>query len=111
MKIARRVILILLSAVVHVQLAEQAVFQMKQHGGVGSLALSPVLPWQLEEAQVFWAKGEQELALGLLKQMIKDLEKMVRREQCPSFHIKQINASFTIFIFKTSKIQNIMKPH
>ncbi|XP_054470748.1 LOW QUALITY PROTEIN: serine-protein kinase ATM [Anoplopoma fimbria] len=52
------------------QLAERAVFQMKQHGGEGSWALS----WQLEEAQVFWAKGEQGLALGLLRQMIHNLE-------------------------------------
>lgn len=34
--------------------------------------------WQLEEAQVFWAKGEQGLALGLLRQMISNLEEKVR---------------------------------
>ncbi|XP_078023307.1 serine-protein kinase ATM isoform X1 [Epinephelus lanceolatus] len=59
------------------QLAERAVFQMKQHGGAGSWASSPVLSWQLEEAQVFWAKGEQGLALGLLRQMINNLEDKV----------------------------------
>ncbi|XP_059186754.1 serine-protein kinase ATM [Centropristis striata] len=59
------------------QLAERAVFQMKQHGGGGSWASSPVLSWQLEEAQVFWAKGEQGLALGLLRQMIHNLEEKV----------------------------------
>ncbi|KAM3615619.1 uncharacterized protein V6R79_005129 [Siganus canaliculatus] len=59
------------------QLAERAVFQMKQHGGPGSCLSSPVSPWQLEEAQVFWAKGEQGLALGLLRQMINNLEEKV----------------------------------
>ncbi|XP_068564532.1 serine-protein kinase ATM [Cebidichthys violaceus] len=60
------------------QLAERAVFQMKQHGGGGgSWASSPVLSWQLEEAQVFWVKGEQGLALGLLRQMIYSLEEKV----------------------------------
>ncbi|XP_037632338.1 serine-protein kinase ATM isoform X2 [Sebastes umbrosus] len=59
------------------QLAERAVFQMKQHGGGGSWASSPVLSWQLEEAQVFWVKGEQGLALGLLRQMIHNLEEKV----------------------------------
>ncbi|KAM7399540.1 hypothetical protein PAMP_018806 [Pampus punctatissimus] len=58
------------------QLAERAVFQMKQHGGGGSWPASPV-SWQLEEAQVFWAKGEQGLALGLLRQMIHNLEEKV----------------------------------
>jgi len=65
------------SVVFPVQLAERAVFQMKQHGGEGSLDLPSVL-WQLEEAQVFWAKGEQGLALGLLRQMIHNLEDKVR---------------------------------
>uniref|UniRef100_A0A3P8UQX8 non-specific serine/threonine protein kinase n=1 Tax=Cynoglossus semilaevis TaxID=244447 RepID=A0A3P8UQX8_CYNSE len=55
------------------QKAERAVYQMKQNGG-GSLASLPVSSWQLEEAQVFWAKGEQGLALGLLRQMIHVLE-------------------------------------
>ncbi|XP_031716383.1 serine-protein kinase ATM isoform X1 [Anarrhichthys ocellatus] len=55
------------------QIAERAVFQMKQHGGGGSSVLS----WQLEEAQVFWVKGEQGLALGLLRQMIHNLEEKV----------------------------------
>ncbi|XP_029922757.1 serine-protein kinase ATM isoform X2 [Myripristis murdjan] len=59
------------------QLAERAVFQMKQHGGRGARASSSVSSWQLEEAQVFWAKGEQGLALGLLRQMIHTLEEQV----------------------------------
>ncbi|XP_070685735.1 serine-protein kinase ATM [Pempheris klunzingeri] len=59
------------------QLAERAVFQMKQHSGGESWASSPVSSWQLEEAQVFWAKGEQGLALGLLRQMILNLEDKV----------------------------------
>ncbi|XP_070761541.1 serine-protein kinase ATM isoform X3 [Enoplosus armatus] len=59
------------------QLAERALFQMKQHGGGGSWASSPVPSWQLEEAQVFWAMGEQELALGLLRQKIHKLEEKV----------------------------------
>lgn len=63
-----------------IQLAERAVYQMKQHAGGGrTLASLPVSSWQLEEAQVFWAKGEQGLALGLLRQMIHSLEKKVRR--------------------------------
>lgn len=49
---------------------------MKQHCG-GS---SPVLTWQLEEARVFWAKGEQGLALGLLRQMIHKLEEKVKKK-------------------------------
>lgn len=65
------------TAVVSVQLAERAVFQMKQHFNGESWALAPVSPWQLEEAQVFWAKGEQGLALGLLRQMINSLEEKV----------------------------------
>ncbi|KAM4566592.1 serine-protein kinase ATM isoform 3-T3 [Odontesthes bonariensis] len=59
------------------QLAERAVHQMKQHGSGGTWVSLPVSPWQLEEAQVFWAKGEQGLALGLLRQMIHNLEKKV----------------------------------
>ncbi|CAG6005665.1 unnamed protein product [Menidia menidia] len=56
------------------QLAERAVHQMKQHGGGAACLTLPVSSWQLEEAQVFWAKGEQGLALGLLRQMIHSLE-------------------------------------
>ncbi|XP_020498541.2 serine-protein kinase ATM [Labrus bergylta] len=56
------------------QLAERAVFQMKQQGTRESRLSLPVSSWQLEEAQVFWAKGEQGLALGLLRQMIHNLE-------------------------------------
>uniref|UniRef100_A0A7N8YQ22 non-specific serine/threonine protein kinase n=1 Tax=Mastacembelus armatus TaxID=205130 RepID=A0A7N8YQ22_9TELE len=59
------------------QLAERAVFQMKQHNGGGSWLSSPVSSCQLEEAQVFWAKGEQGLALGLLRQLINNLEEKV----------------------------------
>ncbi|XP_034556513.1 serine-protein kinase ATM [Notolabrus celidotus] len=59
------------------QMAERAVFQIKQQGTGGSWASSPVSSWQLEEAQVFWAKGEQGLALGLLRQMINNLEDKV----------------------------------
>ncbi|KAM6946333.1 serine-protein kinase ATM [Aplochiton taeniatus] len=61
------------------QLAERAVFQMKRHGGEGEGAstASTAMSWQLEEAQVFWAKGEQGLALGLLRQMIHSLEGQV----------------------------------
>ncbi|XP_069003708.1 serine-protein kinase ATM [Embiotoca jacksoni] len=59
------------------QLAERAVYQMKQHVGGGTCVLLPVSSWQLEEAQVFWAKGEQGLALGLLRQMIHNLEEKV----------------------------------
>ncbi|KAK5868357.1 hypothetical protein PBY51_009383 [Eleginops maclovinus] len=61
------------------QLAERAVLQMKQLGGGvgGSWASSAVSSWRLEEAQVFWAKGEQGLALGLLRQMIHNLEEKV----------------------------------
>lgn len=58
-----------------VQLAERAVYQMKQHGGGGTC---PVPVWQLDEVQVFWAKGEQGLALGLLRQMIHNLEEKVK---------------------------------
>uniref|UniRef100_A0A6Q2WZM3 non-specific serine/threonine protein kinase n=1 Tax=Esox lucius TaxID=8010 RepID=A0A6Q2WZM3_ESOLU len=60
------------------QLAERALFQIKRHGGGvgrGSTASS----WQLEEAQVFWVKGEPGLALGLLKKMIHTLEENFRK--------------------------------
>ncbi|KAM8853870.1 serine-protein kinase ATM [Synchiropus picturatus] len=59
------------------QLAERAVFQMKTQDGGGSWSSSPVSPWQLEEVRVFWAKGEQGLALGLLRQMTHRLEEKV----------------------------------
>lgn len=75
--------------VICVQRAEQAVFQMKQHSGGGAWATIPVSSWQLEEAQVFWAKGEQGLALGLLRQMIHNLEKKVRHKDTDS--IKSID--------------------
>uniref|UniRef100_A0A8D2N0D0 non-specific serine/threonine protein kinase n=1 Tax=Zonotrichia albicollis TaxID=44394 RepID=A0A8D2N0D0_ZONAL len=52
------------------QLPERAMFQIKQHNpnGIG------VSEWQLEEAQVFWAKKEESLALNILKSMIKKLD-------------------------------------
>uniref|UniRef100_A0A3P8TVD2 non-specific serine/threonine protein kinase n=1 Tax=Amphiprion percula TaxID=161767 RepID=A0A3P8TVD2_AMPPE len=59
------------------QLAERAVYQMKQNGSGGTWVSSPVSSLQLEEAQVFWVKGEQGLALGLLRQMIHNLEEKV----------------------------------
>ncbi|XP_057694572.1 serine-protein kinase ATM isoform X1 [Corythoichthys intestinalis] len=59
------------------QVAERAVFQMKLQGVEGSWPSSPISPWQLEEAQVFWAKGEQGLALDLLRQIICKLEDKV----------------------------------
>lgn len=59
------------------QLAERAVFQMKQYMSGGSWVSNCVSSWQLDEAQVFWAKGEQGLALGLLRKMILRLEEKV----------------------------------
>uniref|UniRef100_A0A8C3VYE6 Serine-protein kinase ATM n=1 Tax=Catagonus wagneri TaxID=51154 RepID=A0A8C3VYE6_9CETA len=52
------------------QLPERAIFQIKQYNS----ANCGVSEWQLEEAQVFWAKKEQSLALSILKQMIKKLD-------------------------------------
>ncbi|XP_063286192.1 serine-protein kinase ATM [Pelobates fuscus] len=52
------------------QLPEKAMFQIKKHNPTQLM----VSEWQLEEAQIFWAKKEQILALGLLKQMIHKLE-------------------------------------
>ncbi|XP_028656011.1 serine-protein kinase ATM [Erpetoichthys calabaricus] len=51
------------------QLAERAIFQIKQHttAGLGS----PM--WKLEEAQMFWARKEEGLALGILRKMIHNL--------------------------------------
>lgn len=59
------------------QLAERAVFQMKRYSSGASWASNCVSSHQLEEAQVFWAKGEQGLALGLLRKMILRLEEKV----------------------------------
>lgn len=56
------------------QLPERAVFQIKQYNSVSH----EVSEWQLEEAQVFWAKKEQSLALSILKQMIKKLDTSCR---------------------------------
>ncbi|KAI1242007.1 hypothetical protein IHE44_0005519 [Lamprotornis superbus] len=52
------------------QLPERAMFQIKQHNPNGN----GVSEWQLEEAQVFWAKKEESLALNILKTMIKKLD-------------------------------------
>uniref|UniRef100_A0A4X2LA63 Serine-protein kinase ATM n=1 Tax=Vombatus ursinus TaxID=29139 RepID=A0A4X2LA63_VOMUR len=52
------------------QLPERAIFQIKQY----TSARCGISEWQLEEAQVFWAKKEQSLALSILKQMIKKLD-------------------------------------
>ncbi|XP_075707708.1 serine-protein kinase ATM [Rhinoderma darwinii] len=52
------------------QLPEKAMFQIKQQNSAQFL----VSEWQLEEAQVFWAKKEHSLALGLLRQMVDKLE-------------------------------------
>lgn len=59
------------------QLAERAVFHMKQHNLVMSGSGSSSWAWQLEEAQVFWVKKEHGLALELLKQMIHKLDNLV----------------------------------
>ena len=61
-----------------VQLAERAVYQMKQLASGAARTAAASSSWQLEEAQVFWAKGEQGPALGLLKEMINTLEGQVR---------------------------------
>lgn len=45
-------------------------FQIKQYNPTGY----GVSEWQLEEAQVFWAKKEESLALNILKRMIKKLD-------------------------------------
>uniref|UniRef100_A0A4W3IF29 non-specific serine/threonine protein kinase n=1 Tax=Callorhinchus milii TaxID=7868 RepID=A0A4W3IF29_CALMI len=50
------------------QLAEKAIFQIKQHNPIGF----GISTWQLEEAQVIWAKREQNQSLDILKQMIAD---------------------------------------
>ncbi|NXW63760.1 ATM kinase, partial [Eurystomus gularis] len=52
------------------QLPERAMFQIKQYNPAGC----GVSEWQLEEAQVFWAKKEESLALNILKRMIKELD-------------------------------------
>ncbi|XP_064297316.1 serine-protein kinase ATM isoform X2 [Phalacrocorax carbo] len=52
------------------QLPERAMFQIKQYNPTGY----GVSEWQLEEAQVFWAKKEESLALNILKKMIKKLD-------------------------------------
>ncbi|NWW94397.1 ATM kinase, partial [Rhynochetos jubatus] len=52
------------------QLPERAMFQIKQYNPTGC----GVSEWQLEEAQVFWAKKEESLALNILKRMIKKLD-------------------------------------
>ncbi|PIO33252.1 hypothetical protein AB205_0126100 [Aquarana catesbeiana] len=52
------------------QLPEKAIFKVKQHNSAHFI----VSEWQLEEAQVFWAKKEHSLALGILSQMVDKLE-------------------------------------
>uniref|UniRef100_K7FFL2 non-specific serine/threonine protein kinase n=1 Tax=Pelodiscus sinensis TaxID=13735 RepID=K7FFL2_PELSI len=52
------------------QLPERAMFQIKQYNPAVCIASE----WQLEEAQVFWAKKEESLALSILKEMIKKLD-------------------------------------
>ncbi|KAJ6662351.1 hypothetical protein lerEdw1_012515 [Lerista edwardsae] len=66
------------------QLPERAMFQIKQyrpaHHGVSA--------WQLEEAQVFWAKKEESLALSILKEMVKKLdEDWSEVEEDPSLNL------------------------
>ncbi|XP_047547061.1 serine-protein kinase ATM isoform X1 [Lutra lutra] len=61
---------VLARTVKNTQLPERAIFQIKQYNP----ARCGVSEWQLEEAQVFWAKKEQSLALSILKQMIKKLD-------------------------------------
>ncbi|XP_062910203.1 serine-protein kinase ATM isoform X3 [Mobula hypostoma] len=63
------------------QLAEKAIFQIKQHNPVGF----GVSTWQLEEAQVFWDKQEQSLSLDILKQMIDKLEGTNDKELVPLY--------------------------
>ncbi|XP_062423249.1 serine-protein kinase ATM [Rhea pennata] len=52
------------------QLPERAMFQIKECNPTGY----GVSEWQLEEAEVFWAKKEESLALNILKGMIKKLD-------------------------------------
>ncbi|KAM8821480.1 serine-protein kinase ATM [Eudromia elegans] len=52
------------------QLSERAMFQIKQCNP----SRYGVSEWQLEEAEVFWAKKEESLALNILKGMIKKLD-------------------------------------
>jgi len=71
---------------------------MKQHGSGGTWVSLPVSPWQLEEAQVFWAKGEQGLALGLLRQMIHNLEEKVKHSCTISNETAQKKGRFNFVI-------------
>lgn len=57
------------------QLPERAIFKIKQYNS----AICGVSEWHLEEAQVFWAKKEQGLALNILKQMIKKLDSSFKK--------------------------------
>ncbi|XP_034265463.1 LOW QUALITY PROTEIN: serine-protein kinase ATM [Pantherophis guttatus] len=52
------------------QLPERAIYEVKQY----SLTRHGVSEWELEEAQVFWAKKEESLALSILKDMIQKLD-------------------------------------
>ncbi|XP_013917836.1 PREDICTED: serine-protein kinase ATM [Thamnophis sirtalis] len=67
------------------QLPERAIYEVKQY----SLTRHGVSEWKLEEAQVFWAKKEESLALSILKDMIKKLdENWIEVEKDP--HLKLI---------------------
>ncbi|KTF93449.1 hypothetical protein cypCar_00039986, partial [Cyprinus carpio] len=97
------------------QLAERAVFHMKRHslvgaGGGGSSSWA----WQLEEAQVFWVKKEHGLALGLLKQMIHELEDLaveVIEDHCGDSNAKlqsqKTQAFFSLARFSDAQYQSI----
>ncbi|CAI5773239.1 serine-protein kinase ATM isoform X1 [Podarcis lilfordi] len=65
------------------QLPERAVFQIKQFSPAGH----GVCVWQLEEAQVFWAKKEESLALSILKEMIKKLDEDDMVKEDPSLRL------------------------
>ncbi|KAL6071582.1 hypothetical protein STEG23_024553, partial [Scotinomys teguina] len=56
------------------ELPERAIFKIKQYNS----AICGISEWHLEEAQVFWAKKEQSLALNILKQMIKKLDSGIK---------------------------------
>lgn len=67
---------------------------MNQQSSAGTWVSSPVSSWQLEEAQVFWAKGEQRLALGLLTQMIHSLEEKVKHTHSNCYNALQLDFFF-----------------
>lgn len=71
---------------------------MKHHSSQGARASATASSWQLEEAQVFWAKGEQGLALGLLRKMIHSLEGKVRHTQLKNKALKLASKSVIIYL-------------